>query len=594
MNSRLFLFGHPHIEVDGSPVSIKRRKVLGLVAYLALNGQVHSREALATLFWPDLDQSGALAALRRVLIDLKDLIPPEALAINRQSIALLPSENLWIDVQVFDEIIESSREQATPDMVQSLVKAVQLYSADFMTGFSLAASAEFDTWQTTEQESLRLKFANVLRQLVDIYAAQNDYHQAIDYALRSLALDSLDESRHRILMRLYARDGQLSAALRQYQECTRLLRDELGVEPTPETTDLYDQIRTNTVTAAPRDQNTVTSVLPPLPTLLIGRHKARDELYAKLQTPSPVIAIQGWPGVGKSTIAALLAHDPAIRMQYPDGSLWVSLGENPNLLAELSKWAKALGIPLRGSTLQAEDLSNKIAAILRDRRVLLIVDDVWQLSYVNLFRVNGLHSAFVCTTRFNDIARSLAPTPDAVYKLGVLDETAGLELLKVLAPAVVASYPVQAVELINDLEGLPLALQVAGRLLHTEAQLGWGITDLLQELRAGQALMDAAAPSGIIGVTQETPPTVAALLQKSTDRLDATTRQRFAYLGLFAPKPATFDLDAMGAVWDVPDPRPTIRTLVDRGLLEPLANKRFQIHATLVMHARTIFALQRP
>jgi hypothetical protein len=248
---------------------------------------------------------------------------------------------------------------------------------------------------------------------------------------------------------------------------------------------------------------------------------------------------------------------------------------------------------VRGSTLQVEDLSTKIAAVLRDKRILLIVDDVWQLAHANLFRVYGHHSAFICTTRFNDIARSLAPTPDALYKLGVLEESAGLELLKVLAPEVVASYPVQALELINDLEGLPLALQVAGRLLHTEAQLGWGITHLLQELRQGEALMTAAVPAEMIGLSQETTPTVATLLQKSTDRLDEATRMRFAYLGLFAPKPATFDLDAMTAVWNVADPRPTIRTLVDRGLLEPLANRRFQIHATLVMHARTIFALNQ-
>jgi len=149
----------------------------------------------------------------------------------------------------------------------------------------------------------------------------------------------------------------------------------------------------------------------------------------------------------------------------------------------------------------------------------------------------------------------------------------------------------QAVELVNDLEGLPLALQVAGCLLHTEFELGWSIIDLLTDLRQGAALMQANAPAGMIGLEQETRPTVAKLIQKSTDRLDEATRMRFAYLGLFAPKPATFDLEAMAAVWNLPDPRPVIRTLVNRGLLEPLSSGRFQIHALLVMHARTIFAL---
>ncbi len=592
MESHLFLFGLPRVEVDGVQINVERRKVFGLAGYLALNMQMHSREALAALFWPELDQTRSLAALRRVLIDLKGLVPPESLTVTRLSIGLHPADNLRIDVRVFEDLIRHTREQTPTETISSLANAVNLYTADFMNGFTLDASAGFDTWQLTVQESLRLKFAQALRQLVETYSSQADYKQAIPYAIRDLALDPLDEVRQRSLMLLYAQDGQISAALRQYQDCVRLLEDELGVEPMPETTDLYEQIRNKTIAATPAAIS-ITSILPPPPALLVGRDRVRDDLHQKLQREHPIIAIQGWPGVGKSTIAALLAHDPAIRMLYPDGTLWVSLGENPNLVAELSKWANALGIPLRGYTLDAAELSSRIAAGLRDKKVLLIVDDVWQIEHAQAFRVQGQHSAFVCTTRFNDIARELTPTPDHIYKLGVLDASAGTALLKMLAPQVAARYPQHTVELVNDLEGLPLALQVAGCLLHTEYELGWGIVDLLNDIRQGETLMNAKVPAGMIGLEQETRPTVAKLIQKSTDRLDESTRLRFAWLGLFAPKPATFDLGAMAAVWDVSDPRPVIRTLVNRGLLEPLAKGRFQVHALLVIHARTIFALNK-
>jgi hypothetical protein len=77
-------------------------------------------------------------------------------------------------------------------------------------------------------------------------------------------------------------------------------------------------------------------------------------------------------------------------------------------------------------------------------------------------------------------------------------------------------------------------------------------------------------------------------LKRSTDLLDAETRFRFAYLGLFVPKPATFDLAAMAVAWDVNDARPTARTLVSRGLLEPVGGGRFQMHSLLVLHARAL------
>ena len=70
---KLFLFGNPRLEHDGQPVTVRRRKGVALLAYLALGGklaqagQSHSRDALATLFWPEHDQSSARGNLRREL-----------------------------------------------------------------------------------------------------------------------------------------------------------------------------------------------------------------------------------------------------------------------------------------------------------------------------------------------------------------------------------------------------------------------------------------------------------------------------------------------------------------------------------------------
>lgn len=77
----IFLLGPPRIEDDGSPVNIKRRKALALLIYLAANGQTHSRDALAALFYPDQSQSRARAYLRRdlaVLQERGDLVRDEA------------------------------------------------------------------------------------------------------------------------------------------------------------------------------------------------------------------------------------------------------------------------------------------------------------------------------------------------------------------------------------------------------------------------------------------------------------------------------------------------------------------------------------
>jgi hypothetical protein len=274
--------------------------------------------------------------------------------------------------------------------------------------------------------------------------------------------------------------------------------------------------------------------------------------------------------------------------QFPDGILWTSLGENPGLIAEISLWAEAFRIIEPGRARKIEETSAQLRAVLRERRMLLIIDDVWQTEHALPFHVAGQMSALIITSRLNDVASALAPTAADLYRLPVLTDSAGLELLRNLSPVTVVENPHEARELVRDLEGLPLAIQVAGRLLHIEGRLGWGVKELLAEMHTGAALLIAQAPRDMLGGERMTSPTVVALLKRSTDLLDAETQRRFAYLGLFAPKPATFDLEAMGVAWDLPDPKPVARLLVNRGLLEPISGGRFQMHALLVWHARAL------
>jgi hypothetical protein len=218
--------------------------------------------------------------------------------------------------------------------------------------------------------------------------------------------------------------------------------------------------------------------------------------------------------------------------------------------------------------------------------VLLLVDDVWAASHGTLFQLGGANCVTIHSTRQNDIANALAPTPNDIYKLPVMTEANALELLRQLAPDVVANHAAAALALVRDLEGLPLAVQVAGRLLHYESQIGWGIDELLSEIREGTRLLASQPPADV--AYMQASPTIAALLRKSTDLLTQEMRARFIFLGMFAPKPATYDLPAIAVAWGERDPRPGIRMLIDRGLLEPATGGRFQMHALLVMHARTL------
>jgi DNA-binding SARP family transcriptional activator len=196
------------------------RKATALIAYLAITAQPQSRDSLAALLWPDAGTERARGALRRTLSTLRTGLGGDELRIEGHRIAL-DDAGIDVDVRRFRALVSKGR----------LEDAAIAYTGDFLAGFTLRDSAEFDEWQAAQAEGLRRELAGVLERL----ASSEEPRRAIGYAKRWLVLDPLHESAHRALMRIHARAGDRVAALRQFHECERILDRELGVAPLAET-----------------------------------------------------------------------------------------------------------------------------------------------------------------------------------------------------------------------------------------------------------------------------------------------------------------------------------------------------------------------
>ncbi len=249
----LNLFGAPELFIgdgDGAmPIHFDTRKALALLTYLAVTGKGHTRDSLAALLWPEGDAEHARSALRRTLSALTTAIGAHQIEAGRQTIGLHPESTLICDVARFQTAIAHSRGHGHPpaapcsDCRRWLQEAAELYRGDFMAGFSLRDSLEFDDWQLIQAEHLRREHAAVLDRLTALLIDEGDFAAALLHARRWLNRDPLHEPAHARLMQLYAWSGQQSAALRQYQECAHILDQELGVPPLQETTALYEAIR---------------------------------------------------------------------------------------------------------------------------------------------------------------------------------------------------------------------------------------------------------------------------------------------------------------------------------------------------------------
>jgi DNA-binding SARP family transcriptional activator len=245
----LHLFGTPRIELNDQLLPIQRRKAAALLAYLAVTQRPHNRDVLATLLFPEYDQTGARENLRRILSSLHGELSHAWLQIDRVTVALPPVADLWVDVNHFHHLLVSTRrhghalEEACATCLAALGEAAALYSDDFLRGFTLPDSPDFDDWQRSQSEQLRSELGHILERLGWGHAAQEAHQIALDYARRRVALDPLHEAAHRQLIHLYAHAGQPTAAHRQYAECVRMLEVELGLSPTQETTALVQALK---------------------------------------------------------------------------------------------------------------------------------------------------------------------------------------------------------------------------------------------------------------------------------------------------------------------------------------------------------------
>jgi DNA-binding SARP family transcriptional activator len=253
---RFFLFGSPRLKRRGEPLDLGLRKAVALLAYLTVTKGEYSRDDLATLLWPESDQSSARASLRRTLYIINRTLGEGILSTGTGTVRLDPKASIWTDVGLFQQHLrecspdDEPQEEITGHCLSILEEAVALYKADLLAGFSLPDCLAFDEWLFFEAEGLRKSLATALRQLAVTYQAQGDLERAVHHGRRWLALDPLHEPAHRLLMRLYADSGQQAAALRQYTECVRILDQELGLPPQPETTELYQSIRLYRKTAS--------------------------------------------------------------------------------------------------------------------------------------------------------------------------------------------------------------------------------------------------------------------------------------------------------------------------------------------------------
>lgn len=383
----LSFLGPWQVTLEGEAVTnFKYDKVRALLAYLATEAdRPHRRETLMGMLWPELPETAARNNLRQVLVTLREAIgdrtaEPPFLLTSRATIQFNPNGDAWLDVTTFSDLLSACdrHPHRNPDScktcARNLQKAVALYRGPFLAEFFLSDSVAFEEWALLKREWLQRQMLVALTRLTAYHERRGQYDQACLYARRQLELEPWREEAHRQLMRLHVLSDERSAALAQYEQCRRVLAEELGVEPEAETTALYKQIRDETEDipiaperlALPADRP---HTLPPQPTPFVGREAELLEIGRLLdESGGRLLTLTGPGGVGKTRLALQVAAEHLDL--FADGIFFVPLAALQS--ADLVAGAIASVLKLE---LEAADPVSHLVAQLRNKEMLLVLDN---------------------------------------------------------------------------------------------------------------------------------------------------------------------------------------------------------------------------
>jgi len=386
----LRLLGPFQATLDGEAIAGRiLSKERALLAYLAVETSQLAgpspRTLLAGLLWPNRPERAALASLRTALASLRAVLrdretSPPLLQVTRETIQLDPAGDHWLDVAEFWALVGDG--EAERPAHERLEEAIALYRGDFLAGFSVVESPEFEDWTLLMRERLLQQVLDAMRRLAGHHEGRGEFGRACEVARRRVELAPWEEEAHRALMRVLAQSGQRGAALAQYETCRQALVEELGVEPGPETTALYEQIRDGLAQSKTQEaeegkagEQARTNNLPAQLTPFIGRKALLTEIEERLLDPGcRLLTLVGPGGSGKTRLAqeAAARHVAAGQVErYLDGVFFVALAPLQSVEAIVPTIAQTIGFSFSGGGAPKEQVLRHLSG----KKMLLVLDN---------------------------------------------------------------------------------------------------------------------------------------------------------------------------------------------------------------------------
>ncbi|WP_410635068.1 ATP-binding protein [Amycolatopsis sp. cmx-4-83] len=554
------------------------RRQQRLLALLALNANrsLHPGQVIDAL-WDEAPPSTARSQVYNTVAKLRGALGDArtAIATDGGSYRLVVAEG-DVDFLRFDRLVTQARERAAADpraAKQLLEAALGLWRGDALP--SLEGRVFADAAFALEERCLAAR-----ELLIQLRLELGDTGGLAAEVAGLVARHPDRETLVAKQMAVLHGEGRTAEALQVYARTSARLADELGVDPGRELKALHERILGGTPEPVVRPAGE-RRYLPRVVADFTGRTAEIDRLVGLTRDADGsavvITALDGMPGIGKTTLAIRVGH--LLSERHPDGQLFLDLHGHTPGQAPVPATA-ALDVLLRGAGVPPERVPDGLdrraelwRAAVASRRMLVVLDNAADAAQVRPLLPGTPGVQVLVTSR-----RRLAMLEGATtLSLDLLSDAEAAELFRRIAEPGRPPFDPDLVREIADLCGrLPLAIRIAASRLR--ARPSWTLGFLAELLRNEDRRLGELAAGDR---------SVAAAFAVSYQHLDAAEQAAFRLLGLLPG--GDFDAPAAAAVLGIPpsEAAPLLEELVDANLLAQHAATRYHFHDLLRQYAHT-------
>ncbi len=232
---RICALGPAQVELDGKSVQWVTAQSRDVFFCLLQHPHGLRKEELGGIFWPEHSPQKLDAILRSSLYRLRRALFRDSVVFEEGLYRFNRKSNYWFDLEIFEKLLDEAEQTLAVSKKKKMAlleQALALYKGDYVSGV-------YADWCVPERDRLRGQYLAALEELARLNAERGELQRAIEQYQSLLAQDQYYEAAHREIMRCYYRLGDRASAIRQYQTCARILREEMGLVPMPETEKLH-------------------------------------------------------------------------------------------------------------------------------------------------------------------------------------------------------------------------------------------------------------------------------------------------------------------------------------------------------------------